>query len=159
MPSTYSSTASVAASDTRKSRTSPKSTSAAPPSDTTLVKPTPAACAQSSSAPQMAPDCDTSAKLPGRAAVRANVASRPTSVRIAPRQLGPRMRTPWRRAAASISPCSARPASPASPNPLESTIAALTPAAPASAMMPGTVRAGVASTARSGAAGSLARRA
>jgi hypothetical protein len=40
---------------TRKSRISPKSTSTAPPSETMLVKPTPACAAQSRIAPQIAP--------------------------------------------------------------------------------------------------------
>ena len=59
--------ASVASSATRKSSTSPKSTSIAPPSETTLVNPTSALAAQSRIAPQIAPDCETTARLPGRA--------------------------------------------------------------------------------------------
>ncbi len=77
--------------------------SAAPPRDTTLVKPTCEFHAQSRMAPQIAPDCDTSASLPGCAGVRANVALRPQSVRITPRQFGPSSRTPPRLAAASVS--------------------------------------------------------
>jgi hypothetical protein len=91
--------------------------------------------------------------------VRAKVAFKPTSVRIAPRQLGPRMRTPPRRAASTIFCCRARPASPVSAKPLDRTIAALMPALPASSRMPGTVRAGVATTARSTGAGKSANRA
>ncbi len=76
----------------------------------------------------------------GRAGVRAKVALSRTSVRIAPRQFGPRIRTPWRLAASSIFWWRA---------PLPSTMAALMPTAPASSMISGTVREGVAMTARS----------
>jgi hypothetical protein len=97
-----------------------------------------------------APDCDTSATLPGRADVRANVAFRPSDGRIRPRQFGPISRTPWRRATSSISSCSFFPAGPISAKPADSTSILGTPRAPASSTSPGTVRAGVTTTARSG---------
>ena len=159
MPSTYISTASVPGSATRKSSTSPKSTSAAAPRDTTLLKPTPEGFAQSRIAVQIAPDCDTSASLPGSAGTGENVAFSPASVRISPRQFGPSRRRPCRRAAASASACNARPGAPLSPKPLVSTTAARTPALPASSRIPATARAGVASTASSGGCGSLPSRA
>ena len=145
----------MAVSPTRKSRTSPKSTSAAPPRETTLEKPRSALTAQSRIAPQIAPDCETSASLPGRAGVRAKVASSPLSVRMRPMQFGPSRRTPPRRAALSIAASCARPCGPASPKPLLSTTAARMPAAAASSMIFATVRAGVAMTASSTGPGNL----
>ena len=96
-----------------------------------------------------APDCETRPRRPGRAGVRAKVALSPASVRMSPRQFGPRIRTPPRFAAASIASWSVRPSLPASANPLESTAAALIPARAASSITPGTVAAGVTTTARS----------
>ena len=159
MPSTYIRIASVASSATRKSSTSPKSTSIAPPSETTLVKPTSALAAQSRIAPQIAPDCDTRARLPERAGVRAKVAFSPQSVRITPRQFGPSTRTRPRFAAASTRSCSARPSAPVSPKPLVRMTAARTPAAAASSITRSTTRAGVTMTARSGGCGTSGRRA
>ena len=105
--------------------------------------------AQSTSAVQIAPDCDTRAMLPASHAVRQKDALRPIDGRSMPMQFGPRMRTSASRATASTRASSALPASPVSLKPAESTMAAGTPARPACAMMSGTAGAGAATTARS----------
>ena len=59
---------SVSASASMNSSTSPKSTSAVPPSATTDANPMPAVRAKSSSAPQTAPDWEIKLSRPGAAA-------------------------------------------------------------------------------------------
>ncbi len=125
-----------------------------PPSETTLEKPTLLGIAQSSIAAHTAPDCDTSPSDPASAVPRAKVAFSPISGRMIPRQLGPTSRKRWRRAFSSTARSSARPSAPASEKPAVITTAARTPALPQRSMTSGTVRAGVAITARSTACGS-----
>ncbi len=98
---------------------------------------------------QTAPDCEISPSDPDRASPRANVAFNPMPGRMMPRQLGPSTRSPWRRAFSSSARSSAAPAGPVSEKPALTTTAARTPAAPHCSMIPGTVAAGVAITARS----------
>ena len=89
MPSMYIRMLWVLASETRKSRISPKSTSVDEPIDTTLEKPTSLLCAQSRIAVHSAPDCDTKAMSPVFAPPLLKVAFRPIDGRMMPRQFGP----------------------------------------------------------------------
>ena len=87
--------------------------------------------------------------LPGRAIAPAKVALRPVSGFITPRQFGPMIRMPPRRACSMIRRSSSTPSGPISLKPAEMMIAPWTPASTHSPMMPGTVGAGVTMTARS----------
>ena len=78
-----------------------------------------------------------------------NVAFMPSHGRTSPTQFGPIKRTPLRRAMSRSSVVSAIPLSPASPNPADKIIALRMLASPHCCMMPATVAAGVAITARS----------
>ena len=113
--------------------------------------------AQSTSAVQIAPDCDTSAMLPASHAVRQKEALSPRDGRSMPMQFGPRMRTSASRATSVMRASSALPVSPTSLNPAESTMAAGIPARPACAMMSGIAAAGAATTARSTGSGRSSR--
>src|SRR5262249_5787474 len=135
---------------------SPKSRSPEPPSDTMLEKPILFGVAQSSIAVHTAPDWDTRPSDPGSAAPRAKVAFSPSAGRAMPRQLGPTSRTPQRRAFSRSARSSFAPSAPTSANPAVITTAERTPALPHSSITPGTVLAGVAMTARSTGAGTLA---
>ncbi len=128
------------------------STSAMSPSETTLEKPILRSTAQSSTAEASAPDCDRKASLPGCGAMCAKEALRPMPGTNMPRLFGPRMRSICGLAASSIS--WRRPLSRV--RPAVSTMAARVPRSPSSAMTAGTAWAGVATIARSGAAGSEA---
>jgi len=86
---------------------------------------------------------------------RANVALSPSSGRIRPRQFGPTTRSRWRRAFSKAACSSFAPAGPASENPAVMTTAARTPARPHCSITSGTVRGGVAITARSTRGGTL----
>ncbi len=99
--STYRRMLFVAGSSARNSSTSPKSTSIASPSDTTVENPTRWALAQSSAAAQIAPDCDTSPSEPGIAPPAVNVASSAATGRRSPTLFGPTSRRPPRAAASS----------------------------------------------------------
>ena len=90
----YSMMLSVPGSMATKSRISPKSTSAPMPVEIRLEKPTSLFSAQSRIAVHSAPDCEMTAIRPGSALPALNVAFSPMSVRITPRQLGPRIRKP-----------------------------------------------------------------
>ena len=132
---------------------SPKSTSLMPPSETRCEKPMPRATAQSSTAVSIAPDWVKNA-------VAAPSASRGRSWRSAscagastPMQLGPTMRKVNGLAASSICVCIDLPPAPVSANPADSTTMALVPLAPSCAIRSGTLAAGVATTASSGAEG------
>ena len=110
--------------------------------------------AQSMTEVSMAPDWLTSAMSPARGIRWAKLALIPAAGEIRPRQFGPTIRMRWGRAASST--CWRRVApSTVSPRPAEMTMAAQQPRSPSAAMMPGTVRAGVAITARSGTSGSV----
>ena len=98
---------------------------------------------------QSAPLWLRNATLPGRARVAAKVALKPLCGIIAPRQFGPSSRIRPLRASASTRRSNSTPASPRSLNPAEMMIAPFTPAATHSAMIPGTVGAGVAMIASS----------
>ena len=76
------------------------------------------------------PDCEAMAIPPGANAWLVNVALSPQAVDTTPRQLGPTMRMPCRRAAASTSSCMRSPSAPSSANPAETTTAVGTPAVP-----------------------------
>ena len=132
-----------------RSSMSATSTSAMSPSDTTLEKPILRSTAQSSTAEASAPDCDRKASLPGCGAIWAKLALSPMPGTNRPRLFGPRMRSMCGLAASSIS--WRRPLSRV--RPAVSTMAARVPRSPSSAMTAGTVWAGVATIARSGAAG------
>ena len=96
-----------------------------------------------------APDWLMNPTDPGRAIVVANVAFSPEMGFMTPRQLGPMMRKLPFLASARVASSSAAPFGPVSLNPAEMMMAPRTPAATHSAMMPGTVLAGVTTTARS----------
>ena len=70
-------------------------------------------------------------------------------VLMTPKQLGPRMRTPFATAVRTTSRCNSAPAAPVSAKPPLMTTATGTPAAPQSAMTPGTVAGGVTTIAKS----------
>ena len=116
----------------------------------------PADQAQSVSAAQIAPDCDTNAIEPARAAPRENVALRPMAGRMMPRQFGPISRKPLVRAVFRTSPSNVRPAVPVSPKPALSTTAWPVPARAASCSTLATAHAGVTTTAKSAACGNAA---
>ena len=86
---------------------------------------------------------------PGAAMPAANVAFRPPTGFITPRQLGPMIRMPAFRASARTAASSAAPAGPISRNPAEMMITPLTPASAHSRTRPGADSAGVTMTARS----------
>jgi len=89
--------------------------------------------------------------------VLAKVAFSPVMGFMTPRQLGPMMRMWPLRAILRICCSSAAPSGPVSLKPAEMMIAAWTPTATHSSMMPGTVGAGVTMTARSTGSGMAAR--
>ena len=117
--------------------------------DMTLENPTSLVCAQSRIAVHKAPDCDTKARLPILALPWLNVALRPISGRITPKQLGPIKRMLWRLAFSSTARSSFIPAAPASPNPAVIMTAAFTLCLPHSSMISGTDCGGVAMMAKS----------
>ncbi len=111
--------------------------------------------AQSSTPVTSAPDCETKASLPGNAPAWAKLALRPMPGTSSPTQLGPRMRSSVGRAASSMRCLRLTPwLSRSALRPAVSTMAALVPRAPSSAIKPGTVCGGVQMTARSGVFGS-----
>ena len=140
---------SVPGSRARKSRISPRSTSEPIPVEITVEKPTRRVCAQSRMAAHSAPDCETSARRPGKVGRGPQDALSRWSLRISPRLFGPRKRSPWRRARSRSAASSARPSAPPSRKPAETMIAPWMPRAPQSSTMAGTVGAGVTITARS----------
>ena len=95
-------------------------------------------CAQSSTPPTSAPDCDRKASFPGFGFAMPKLASTPSAGTQMPRQFGPMMRRQWGRAASSILCRSLR------PSPAVRTTAARVPFFPSSAIRPGTVSGGVA---------------
>ncbi len=96
------------------------------------------------------------ATLPGRAIEAANVALRPVSGFITPRQLGPMMRMRALRAISSTRRSSSSPPGPSSLKPAEMMIAPLTPASAHCWSTPGTAGAGMTITARSTRSGTTA---
>ncbi len=119
------------------------------PADTTPEKPMPRVCAQSRMAVTKAPLCEINAVPPGFAGLRAKVASSCICGAMMPRQLGPTTRSKCGFAASSI--FCRRPL--AWVIPAEMTTAQRVPISPRSAITPGTVSAGVITTARSGGEG------
>ena len=153
--SRYITMARVLASPASMSRQSPTSTSAMSPSDTICEKPTLLSAAQSISEVAMAPDWDSSAMLPGWAAMWAKLALSLSGGIIRPTVFGPMMRKRLGRAASSIA--WRRPFSRVSPAVM--TTPARVPFSDRSRMMPATVLGGVTMTPRSGMPGSsVARR-
>ena len=127
------------------------------PREATHEKPMPRAWAQSSTAVATAPDWATKAISPAFGVTGAKLALRPRRGARRPMQLGPSTRSRWGRAASSSAFWSSPPRCEASSaNPALITTAARVPRAPSSATRPGTLAAGVAITARSGASGRLA---
>ena len=149
----YSSTARVRLSLASQSSMSPKSTSPCSPSDTQCEKPMPRPPAQSSMAVTRAPLCDTKASEPASTWRCAKLAFSRACGDSRPRQLGPRMRNVWARAASSMAWRCSR------VWPAVSTTAALVPCWPRSRMRSATVSAGVHTTASSGTPGRSATRA
>ena len=98
--STYRRMLFVSRSSARYSSTSPKSTSRASPSDTTVENPIRCAAAQSSAVAQIAPDWDTRPSDPGIAPPFVKVASSRAPGRISPTLFGPTRRSPPRAASA-----------------------------------------------------------
>ena len=96
------------------------------------------------------------ATLPGSAIPLLNVAFRPISGFITPRQFGPMSRIPPRRACFKTCCSNSRPAVPSSRNPAEITIAPLTPASAHCSITDGTLAAGVTTTAKSTFSGTAA---
>ena len=143
-------------SSARSSSRSPRSTSIMLPSETTREKPTERSAAQSSIAATIAPDCDTNARSPARGVRCAKLALTPRAGAMNPMQLGPMMRRPRGRAASSTARSSAAPSGPRSRNPADRMTAARAPRSASWRTISGTVGAGVAITARSGASGRLA---
>jgi len=92
--SMYITIASVSRSLPRWSMRSPQPTSAMEPRDTMELKPTFSRSAQSRTAVTRAPDWLTNATRPRGAMAAANVALRPVTGLITPRQLGPMSRMP-----------------------------------------------------------------
>src|SRR5687768_12388332 len=116
---------------------------------TNALNPTSSRRLQSRIAVSSAPDWLRKATLPGLAMPAAKVAFRPLIGFITPRQFGPMMRIFPRRAFSRTCRSSSTPGGPSSLKPAEMMIAPRTPASTHSAMMPGTVGAGVTTTARS----------
>ena len=104
--------------------------------------------AQSRMAVQMAPDWLKRAIRPGLAIDEAKLAFRPVGGLMIPRQFGPTMRI-LPRAMSRIRFSSARPSAPSSEKPAEMMIAARMSLSTHCSIIPGTVDAGVAMTARS----------
>src|SRR5215467_13831348 len=128
---------------------SPHPTSSIDPREAKAEKPTFSSRLQSRMAVSKAPLWLKNATSPLRAIAPAKVALSPVAGHIIPRQLGPTIRIRAERAICSTS-CSRRaPSAPASLNPAEMTMAPPTPACAHSRMTPGTVAAGVTTTARS----------
>ena len=119
-----------------------------PPSDVTVEKPICIGPAKSSIAVQTAPDCATSASLPGSAIGAQNVALSPMSVRTTPNAPGPSSRMPRFFAIVVTSRRHARDTALSAISGYDSN-AALLICARSSSRIPGTVEGGVAMTARS----------
>ena len=119
------------------------------PTETKALKPTISFKLQSRTAVQRAPLWLMKPTEPGRAMVVANVALRPESGLITPRQLGPTTRTLLACASASSCFSSSAPSGPISLNPAEITMAPRTPFWPHSRINPGMEGGGVTTTARS----------
>src|SRR5579871_2764400 len=117
--------------------------------DMNALKPTISFRLQSSTAVHSAPLWLMKPTEPGRAMVVANVAFKPVSGHITPRQFGPITRILAARASSSTCCSSAAPAGPTSLKPAEITTAPRTPVSPHSRMMPGIDGGGVTTTARS----------
>ena len=122
--SMYITMASVSRSLPRWSMRSPQPTSAIEPSDTMELKPTFSRSAQSSTAVTSAPLWLMNATRPRGAMAAANVALRPLTGLITPRQLGPMSRIRCRRASAATWRSSSAPSPPISLNPAEMTMTA-----------------------------------
>ena len=119
------------------------------PVETTAEKPISFISAQSRMAVQMAPDCETSARLPGFATLWPKVMLRFLSGRIRPRQLGPIKRIPWRSTRSVTRFSSFLPSSPISRKPADRINIILMLCSPQASTIAGMVLAGVATTARS----------
>jgi len=112
--------------------------------------------AQSSTDVHSAPDWEMKPMWPFLGVSAAKLALRWMPGTMIPRQLGPRIRIPLNLACSSRT-CrsSLRPGSPISRKPAEMITTPRVPASPSSRINPGTVAAGVQTTARSGACGRL----
>ena len=128
---------------------SPQPTSAIDPSETMELKPTFSRRLQSRMAVMSAPLWPTKATRPRPAIVDANVAFRPDTGLMTPRQLGPMRRMSWARACSTSARSSAAPSGPTSLNPAEMTMTFRQPARPHSATRSGIVAGGVTMTASS----------
>ncbi len=148
----------VSGSSARWSIRSPQPTSSIEPIETNALKPTLTRRLQSRIAVHRAPLWLRNPTVPRRAIPAANVALRPTTGFITPRQLGPISRIRPRRACSSTRRSSSTPAGPTSLKPAEMMIAPLTPTSAHSPMTSGTVDAGVTTTARSTGSGTAAMR-
>jgi len=112
--------------------------------------------AQSNTDVQRAPDWEMNPMWPLSGVAAAKLAFRWSFGTMMPRQFGPRILIPSNFACSSRTfSSSSRPSLPTSRNPAEMITTPGVPASPHSRMMPGTVRAGVQITARSGACGRL----
>jgi hypothetical protein len=151
--SMYRTMASVCGSSPRWSMRSPQPTSAIDPSETIVLKPTCSRRLQSRMAVMSAPLCPTNATRPRRAIVVANVAFRPDTGLMTPRQFGPMSRMPCARACSTSARSSAAPSGPTSLKPAEMTMTFRHPARPQSATRSGIVAGGVTMTASSGRSG------
>ncbi len=118
-----------------------------------LEKPIWRSFAQSISVVTIAPDWERRARSPLIGPLWAKLAFMPIFGTATPRQLGPTMRRPCGRAASSMA-CFGEPGP--EPSPAVMTTAAFTPLAARPSMMPGTVPAGVETTAQSIPSGRLA---
>ena len=150
--SRYSAITEVRSSCSKKHSRSFGLTSSLFPTDTKADRPRPAARVCSPSTTPTAPDCETRASRPpgndsGKAKVAFNLIS--GSVFATPRQFGPTIRIPCRRATLSISVSTAAPDRPVSPKPAVMMVTARTPIEAASSITPGTADAGTATMARS----------
>ncbi len=124
--------------------------------DTKYENPIPSSIAQSRRDVHSAPDWEMTATLPGDGIAVAKLAFMLIEGTMIPRQLGPSILMPGKRAAwAVISSSSAFPSGPISLNPAEMTMTPMIPISPHWPMMAGTVFAGVQMTARSAGLGRL----
>jgi len=126
------------------------------PMEMKYLNPTCCCLAQSRTAVQSAPDCDTNAMSPASGVIAAKDTFTPAPGLIIPRQFGPISRMlyvrQWERMISHIF----RPSSPASANPAEMMISPGTFALPHCSTTPGTAGAGMQITARSTGSGVLA---
>ena len=149
--STYRMTALVASSSSQYSSRSLVETSARPPSDAKLDRPSRRAAASPSSAMPIARDCEEIARRPAGAGAPAKVPRRLTDASLfsTPSVLGPTMRKPADRTISSSCRCRLV-SSPSSSASLESTSRALAPMRAASAATSSTSSSGTATTTSSG---------